>query len=269
MDPQQRLVLTSSIALWDTRHSDSGGGGAKPPRNSRRASQAWATFVGLSQVEYPKMAAAHLGGGAGPGPYYATGAHMAVAAGRVAFTLGLGGPAASIDTACSSSLVAAMHARSWVLNATVADESSSSGFDCAAYAARGSLAGGVNLTLDVTWSLACAAARMLAPDGRCKVLDAAADGYVRSEACAMMRVASHHGGATAGGRHSKSGTDDREVFLIAGAAANQDGRSSSLTVGGFWCVCKSVDVRTYRSIHIYIDITLTLHLEPRLEWRCG
>ena len=40
----------------------------------------------------------------------------------------------------------------------------------------------MNLTLDVTWSLACGAARMLAPDGRCKTLDAAADGYVRAEA---------------------------------------------------------------------------------------
>ena len=216
MDPQQRLVLTSCVALWATRHEDSnvnggggGGGGRKNRANVAAASQAWATFVGMSQVEYPKMAAAHqsgVGGGAigsahaSPGPYYATGAHMSVAAGRVAFTLGLGGPAASVDTACSSSLVAAMHARAWVLDdastTTVtanapsfsppsipAADSLGGRSDCVAYAAgrRGSLAGGVNLTLDVTWSLACAAARMLAPDGRCKTLDAAADGYVRAE----------------------------------------------------------------------------------------
>lgn len=66
---------------------------------------------------------------------------------------------------------------------------------------------------------------MLAPDGRCKTLDAAADGYVRSEACAMLRVVSHRVGIAG----DKVGSSRRDLVLIAGAAVNQDGRSSSLT----------------------------------------
>jgi len=129
MDPQQRLVLASSIALWahgntqDAQKGDAVAAGA--PKSARRAAQGWATFVagpgqillatsyhavyistrrfntrwmtwrgesarpyflGLSQVEYPKLALLHAGGQLGP--YYATGAHLSVAAGRVAFTLG-------------------------------------------------------------------------------------------------------------------------------------------------------------------------------------
>lgn len=31
-------------------------------------------------------------------------------------------------------------------------------------------------------------AAMTSPDGRCKTLDAAADGYVRAEACAALKL---------------------------------------------------------------------------------
>ena len=59
---------------------------------------------------------------------------------------------------------------------------------------------------------------MLAPDGRCKTLDASADGYVRGEACvsAMLQLLSH----TAA---------DSALAVLRGSAVNQDGRSSSLT----------------------------------------
>jgi len=109
------------------------------------------------------------------------------------------GASAAIDTACSSSLTAA-HFASLSL-------------------ARGesplALVGGVNLTLSVVSTVMCARAGMLSPEGRCKTLDAAADGYVRSEAVRVIYVQA--GGSAAG------------KFLLHSTAVNQDGRSSSLT----------------------------------------
>ena len=62
---------------------------------------------------------------------------------------------------------------------------------------------------------------MLAPDGRCKSLDAGADGYSRGEACVTMGVT------------LIPDTDSARLTasdaVIAGSAINQDGRSSSLT----------------------------------------
>ena len=64
MDPQQRLVLASSIALWAHGNAQDGdAAAAEVPKNARRVAQGWATFVGLSQVEYPKLALAHAAGG--------------------------------------------------------------------------------------------------------------------------------------------------------------------------------------------------------------
>jgi acyl transferase domain-containing protein len=68
---------------------------------------------------------------------------------------------------------------------------------------------------------------MLAPDGRCKTLDAAADGYVRGESLAALLL--HHlpGGTDAavpGGA-----APSWALAVLAGSAVNQDGRSSGLT----------------------------------------
>lgn len=62
-------------------------------------------------------------------------------------------------------------------------------------------------------------AGMLASDGRCKSLDAAADGYTRSEACAALLLSAAEGAAR----------KDEFAILLAGTATNQDGRASSLT----------------------------------------
>ena len=64
---------------------------------------------------------------------------------------------------------------------------------------------------------------MMAPDGRCKTLDAAADGYVRSEAAALVLL------QAAGAALDARCSGQLNALLLCGTAVNQDGRSSSLT----------------------------------------
>ena len=61
-------------------------------------------------------------------------------------------------------------------------------------------------------------------DGRCKTLDASADGYVRSEAAVVLvlRALAYDGSDPAHGL-------GRAAIVLLGSAVNQDGRSSSLT----------------------------------------
>jgi len=82
------------------------------------------------------------------------------------------------------------------------------------------LAGGVNLMLLPEIHMNFCRARMLAPDGRCKTFDGAADGYVRGEGAGVV-VLKRLADAVANG--------DRVLAVIRGAAVNQDGRSSGLT----------------------------------------
>ena len=135
----------------------------------------------------------------------ATGNSPSTAIGRVAFTLGLEGPAMAVDTACSSSLVA-LHQAVASLQRGEADLA---------------LAGGVNAILTPTLTESFASGGMLAPDGLCKTFDAAADGYVRGEGCGMV-VLKRLADAEADG--------DRIWGVIRGTAVNQDGASAGLTV---------------------------------------
>jgi acyl transferase domain-containing protein len=63
---------------------------------------------------------------------------------------------------------------------------------------------------------------MLSPEGRCKTLDAAADGYVRSEAAGVMMLVQASSAAAAPAFINS-------CAVLAATAVNQDGRSSSLT----------------------------------------
>jgi len=191
IDPQQRVILRAATPLM-----------MMEPDGRRGCS----VHVGVSQIEYQTLTPRDA-----CSPYYATSAHLSVVAGRVSYTFALTGRAEAIDTACSSSLVAARNA------SRGADINSHTEFHAHA------LAGGVNLMFDVAWTIACDAANMLASDGRCKTFDAEADGYVRAEFYALVKLTLAVGDARSGTR------TETGVVELAHVAVNQDGRSSSLT----------------------------------------
>ena len=78
----------------------------------------------------------------------------------------------------------------------------------------------MNLILSPELTIAFAKAGMLAPDGRCKTFDAAADGYVRSEGCGIVVLK----------RALRRAARRRPILaVIRGSAVNQDGRTNGLT----------------------------------------
>ncbi len=193
MDPQQRLMLE---VAWEAL--ERAGQSPEGLRNTKTG-----VFVGISHSDYARLLLE--GGPAAVDAWFASGTELNVTPGRLAYTLGLQGPALAVDTACSSSLVA-LH---------LACQSLRRGESTLA------LAGGVNLMLSPEPMVAGCRARMLAPDGRCKTFDASANGYARAEGAGVL-VLERLSDALAKGRPV--------LAVIRGSAVNQDGPSSGLTV---------------------------------------
>jgi acyl transferase domain-containing protein len=192
MDPQQRLLLE---VAWEALEA----AGIAPDLLHGSKS---GVFVGICNNDYSQIL---LGRDRDSiDAYLASGNAFSVASGRLSYLLGLQGPSFSVDTACSSSLVA-VHLACQSLRAGECDTA---------------LAGGVNLILAPETTIALSKAHMMAPDGRCKTFDAAANGFVRGEGCGVI-VLKRLSDALAGG--------DRVLAVIRGSAMNQDGRSSGLT----------------------------------------
>ncbi|MGH3723533.1 MAG: type I polyketide synthase [Mycobacterium sp.] len=194
MDPQHRLLLET--AWRAVEHS-----GVAP---TALADTNTGVFVGLATHDYLGMASADL-----TYPeieaYMAIGTSNAAAAGRISYRLGLQGPSVAVDTACSSSLVA-IHQACQALQLGECDLA---------------LAGGANVLLTPATMITFSHAHMLAPDGRCKTFDAAADGYVRGEGCGVIVIKRLEDAIRDG---------DRIRAVIRGSAINQDGASGGLTV---------------------------------------
>ncbi len=191
MDPQQRLALELSwSAVQDAGY----------PAASLEGSDT-GVFLGVGAAEYFRFCLQSDNEDAG---FYVTGNTQNVISGRIAYTVGLQGPALAIDTACSSSLVA-IHTAVQALRRG----------ECSA-----ALAGGVNLLVDPQVFVSLSKANMLAPDGRCKTFDDSADGYVRGEGGGVLLLKTL----------SQAKRDNDHIHaVICGTAVNQDGRSSSLT----------------------------------------
>ncbi|PSC67706.1 polyketide synthase [Micractinium conductrix] len=195
MDAQQRLLLEG---CWEALGASALGASSI---TDAAAARAVAVGVGVSYTEYYLNAASQ-----GMTALSATSGSLSVVCGRVSFALGLKGPSLSVDTACSSSLVVAHLAATSFLPG----------------GCRRALAAGVNLTVRAETTAVLSKAGMLAVDGRCKTLDAAADGYMRGEACVAHLLE-----AATSGDLSPRGAMEAAVLL--GTPVNQDGRSSSLT----------------------------------------
>ncbi|MFF3330559.1 SDR family NAD(P)-dependent oxidoreductase [Streptomyces sp. NPDC002888] len=189
MDPQQRLLLQTT---WETLER------AKIVPDTLNGSST-GVYIGLYDSGY--LAAASLGQLDG---HVGTGSAASVASGRIAYTLGLQGPAVTVDTACSSSLVA-LHLAARALAAGECDLA---------------LAGGATLLVTPRGHVEFSRLRGLSPSGRCSPFSAEADGVVWAEGCGLVLLK----------RLADARRDgDRVLAVVKGSAINQDGRSQGLS----------------------------------------
>ncbi|MBD2523535.1 type I polyketide synthase [Nostoc sp. FACHB-133] len=192
LDPQQRLLLEVS---WEALEN----AGQAPEKLNGSPT---GVFVGLSMDDYSQLS--FYGDRTQIDAYNTLSILRSMAAGRLAYVLGLQGATMQLDTACSSSLLG-VHLACQSLRSQ----------EC-----NMALAGGVNLILSPDPSIGLCKLKALSTDGRCKTFDASADGYGRGEGCGIV-VLKRLSDALADG--------DPILALIRGSAYNHDGSSNGLT----------------------------------------
>jgi 3-oxoacyl-(acyl-carrier-protein) synthase/thioesterase domain-containing protein/acyl carrier protein len=211
MDPQQRLFVETVWAAIEDSGTDP----------STLSGAAVGVFVGGGSSDYLELLRESEGG---LRPHMVTGNVTTFLANRVSYLLNLRGPSQPIETACSASLIA-VHRAVQAIRAGECDMA---------------LAGGVNLILTPTVTLAFSTMGVISPQGRCRVFDRGADGYVRGEGVGAVFLM----------RQSRALRDGNPIHaVIKGSGENHGGHANSLTAPSP-AGLKELLVRTYKAADV-------------------
>lgn len=191
MDPRQRLFLETA---WKTIE-DAG------YKMSDLSGTRTAVVIGAGASEYYELMKQHQ---VAIEEQSSTAKSNSILANRISFLFNFTGPSESIDVACASSLVAIHKAAEYIRNG-----------EC-----DWALAGGVHLILTPDMHISFSKGGVLSQEGKCRIFDQEADGYVRSEGVGAVLL-----------KPLKQALADHDHIyaIIRGSAVNHGGRSNSMT----------------------------------------
>jgi acyl transferase domain-containing protein/acyl carrier protein len=191
MDPNHRLLMETSWEAIEHAGLD--------PRSLFGSKTG--VFVGVVHDDHVVLT---YESGAVHDAYAYPGNTPSMASGRIAYWLGAHGPALTVDSACSTGMLT-LHLACRSLHEGESDLA---------------LAGGVNTLISGIMNTAGSALGMYSPTGCCHSFDAAADGFVRSEGCAVVLLKRLPDALRDG---------DRILAVVRGTAANHDGRTKTIS----------------------------------------